>query len=90
MNSQIKLQSDDLLRIRSCDGVESNQGVKASQVVVVPLPIGHRNVADGVSEWRQSAAIDAVVLQKELEAMECMRRIMSSPQSCRARRRGRR
>jgi hypothetical protein len=32
--------------------VESIQGIKTVQVVVAPLPIGHRNIAGGVLERR--------------------------------------
>jgi hypothetical protein len=32
--------------------VESIQGIKTVQVVVAPLPIGHRNIAGGVPERR--------------------------------------
>jgi phosphoribosylformimino-5-aminoimidazole carboxamide ribonucleotide (ProFAR) isomerase len=42
----------DSLQIRASGGVESIQDIKAVQVVVAPLPIGHRNIAGGVPERR--------------------------------------
>jgi hypothetical protein len=88
-DSQIKLESTDLLRIRSRECVESNQGIKASHVVVAPLPFGRRRCTDDMAERRRTVILDAAMLRTEMEAMECMGRIRSSPRSCRARRRGR-
>jgi hypothetical protein len=51
-SSQIKLKFIDSLQIRTNGGVESNQGIKTVQMVVAPLPSGHRVVAGGVPERR--------------------------------------
>jgi hypothetical protein len=78
------------MRIRTHGGVESNQGFKASHVVVAPLPFGRRRCTGDMAEWRRTVTLDAAMLCTEMEAMECMGRIRSSPRSYRARRRGRR
>jgi hypothetical protein len=59
LSSQIMLQSDDSLQIGANGGVESIQDIKAVQVVMAPLPIGHRNIAGGVPERRCSTVTGA-------------------------------
>jgi hypothetical protein len=81
-SSQIKFKSVDSLQIGASGGVESIQDIKAVQVVVAPLPIGHRNIASGVPERRCVQVTAAEMLQTEVEVIEDTGRTGSSPRSC--------
>jgi hypothetical protein len=86
----MNLKSDVLLRIRMSDCGEKIQRIKASKMVVAPLPIGHWNLAGGVFERRRLTVTGAGMLLDERKVMENIRMIRRSPRCRGASQRGRR
>jgi hypothetical protein len=88
-SSQIIFEFDDSLQIGTCDGVDSNQKVKVSQRVPVPLSFDPRNLAGGEPTQRRNTAHGTSSVQEVRMILEGSWRCTSSPWSfCRGQSRG--
>jgi hypothetical protein len=89
MNSQIKHQSGDLLRIRSCDGAESNQGIKVDLMVAATTIFGHRSLLRQTLLRRTATVYIGWRNQSAREMTDGLGRSASSPGTRRGAREGR-
>jgi hypothetical protein len=80
-SSQITLQFDYSMRIRTCGGVESNQEIKTSMRVPTPLGFGPHNLTGGELTRRRNMAHGASSVQEARMILEGSWRSDCSPSS---------
>jgi hypothetical protein len=80
-SSPAEHESDNRMRIRSCECVESIQEEHTSCWVVASLIFGHRSITVGEVKRRQTAAQDTSKLQPQKNMQQGSYRVESSPWS---------